>query len=151
VLVYRIARSIFPTLDGEGARIVGGRWNSVGLPMVYTSATASLAALELLVHVSRSTTPTDLELATVEIPDDLTITSVDARQLPVDWSTLEQVPACRHVGDTWLVGAEASVLRVPAAPIVSEFNYLINPRHTAAVRIRVIDRRPFAFDARLMK
>ena len=38
-------------LDGEGARLHGGRWNSAGVRVVYTSFAKSLAALEILVHV----------------------------------------------------------------------------------------------------
>ncbi len=37
--------------SGEGARVFGGRWNSKGVPVVYTAATKSLAALEQLVHL----------------------------------------------------------------------------------------------------
>jgi len=36
--------------SGEGARIFEGRWNSVGVRMVYCSEHISLAALEILVH-----------------------------------------------------------------------------------------------------
>jgi RES domain-containing protein len=36
---------------GEGARLFGGRWNSKGIPVVYTSASPSLATLEMLVHL----------------------------------------------------------------------------------------------------
>ena len=37
--------------DGEGARLYGGRWNSVGVAMVYASQHKSLAALEVRVHI----------------------------------------------------------------------------------------------------
>ena len=38
--------------SGEGAARFGGRWNSRGVAVVYTSATRSLAALETLVHLN---------------------------------------------------------------------------------------------------
>ena len=47
---YRIVREKFAAtaFTGEGAALTGGRWNSPGTHVVYTSATASLAALETL-------------------------------------------------------------------------------------------------------
>lgn len=50
---FRIVKSRWAStaFDGEGARLHGGRWNSVGTRMVYTSASRSLAALEILVHL----------------------------------------------------------------------------------------------------
>ena len=38
--------------DGEGAWRFGGRWNSPGIRIVYTSGTKALAALESLVHLN---------------------------------------------------------------------------------------------------
>ena len=46
------AKHAATAFDGEGARLFGGRWNSPGTRMIYTSATLSLAALESLVHLS---------------------------------------------------------------------------------------------------
>jgi RES domain-containing protein len=36
-------------ISGRGAEITGGRWNRVGVPLVYASLTIELAALEYLV------------------------------------------------------------------------------------------------------
>jgi RES domain-containing protein len=44
----RRARTAF---SGIGARKYGGRWNSPGVAMVYTAGSASLAILEMLVHL----------------------------------------------------------------------------------------------------
>ena len=37
--------------SGEGARRYGGRWNSKGHAVVYTSGSISLAILEILAHI----------------------------------------------------------------------------------------------------
>lgn len=52
-VVWRIVREKYAAtaFDGEGAYRYGGRWNSQGRRVVYTSATLSLAALEMLVHL----------------------------------------------------------------------------------------------------
>ena len=51
---FRIVREAYAAtaFTGEGAALMGGRWNSPGARVVYTSATASLAALETLVHLN---------------------------------------------------------------------------------------------------
>ena len=36
---------------GEGARLYGGRWNSPGKAVIYTSEHQATAVLEILVHV----------------------------------------------------------------------------------------------------
>ena len=50
--IYRVCRDIHARLDGEGAKLVGGRWNSPGRSVVYMAETVSLAVLENLVHMS---------------------------------------------------------------------------------------------------
>ncbi|MDB6015650.1 MAG: hypothetical protein JWR19_139, partial [Pedosphaera sp.] len=51
---WRIVRAkLAPTaFSGEGAALFGGRWNSRGVRLVYTSSTKSLAALETLLHLN---------------------------------------------------------------------------------------------------
>ena len=46
------AKHLPTAFSGEGAAKTGGRWNSRGVAVVYTSATRSLAALETLVHLN---------------------------------------------------------------------------------------------------
>ncbi len=58
VTVHRVCRRIYASLDGEGARGVGGRWNSPGRPFVYMAQSVALAVLENLVHMSRPDYPT---------------------------------------------------------------------------------------------
>jgi len=71
VILYRLCKAAHVALDGEGARLWGGRWNSAGRPMVYAAATPSLAVLEVLVHLDlpAELLPDDLRLLTIEVPD----------------------------------------------------------------------------------
>jgi RES domain-containing protein len=48
MLAFRLCRSAYPAYNGEGARRVGGRWNSKGVRVLYMSENRSLAALESL-------------------------------------------------------------------------------------------------------
>jgi RES domain-containing protein len=149
VLIYRLSRSKHPALDGEGARLYGGRWNSAGRPVVYASATVSLAALERLVHLSLKTLPPDLVAYGIDVPDDLAVPTIVVA-LPADWRT-PGCAACRDAGDTWLVAGTSAVLRAPSAVVAGEFNFLVNPLHPDITRLAIRSTESFAFDARLLR
>ena len=149
MVVWRLARLAHAKLDGEGARLAGGRWNTRGRAAVYTSSRLSLAALELLVHTDVPLVPPDLVAFEIEIPDELDIESVDTADLPKDWR-LPGHPSCRAIGDTWLAEERTAVLRVPSAVVPEEWNYIINPAHRASKSIQIASRRRFAFVSRLL-
>jgi RES domain-containing protein len=151
VLVYRICRREFRALDGKGALLYGGRWNSPGHAVVYTSSTLALAALEYLVHIEAEDAPSDLVALTIELPTDAPIEELDAAVLPAGWEKVPEPPACRAVGDHWVERGETLALRVPAAPVPEETNLLINPLHRDARRVRLVGERPFSFDPRLRR
>lgn len=67
MLVWRIAREIHcdTTLEGSGGLLVAGRWHRRGQPILYTSSSASLAALGVLVHVEPLQAPDDLRVPSV--------------------------------------------------------------------------------------
>jgi len=44
--VFRIHNRRYDSLDGFGAAMVGGRWNPVGLPVIYASLGYEGALLE---------------------------------------------------------------------------------------------------------
>ena len=149
--LYRICRAAHRTLDGEGARLWGGRWNSLGLPVVYASTSLALAALEYLVHVSVEDVPADLVALTIELPDAAESETVNVAELPAGWERTPEPQVCKDVGDAWLDAGRTMALRVPAAPVPEEANVLLNPRHPAAGDVRVVAERPFFFDPRLLE
>lgn len=149
-LVYRIARAVHPILDGEGARLYGGRWNSPGMPMVYTAGSMALAVLELLVHTDPDLLPTDLTAYTIEVPNGIAIDRVDRRRLPRRWREHPAPRAGARFGDAWAAGCASAVLALPSTIVPESDNYLINPRHPDAGGIRVVRKRRFTFDPRLL-
>jgi RES domain-containing protein len=149
VRVFRLCRAPFRALDGEGARLYGGRWNAPGRPVVYTAGTLALAALEYLVHVDPDAVPGDLVALTIDVPDDAPLEALDAAALPGDWARASEHPACRERGEAWLRAGRALALRVPSALVPEETNVLLNPGHPDAGRVRVVAERAFAFDPRL--
>lgn len=176
--VWRIARSVYNPLDGEGARLYGGRWNPSGIPVAYTAGPLSLAVLELLVHLDPEDLPEGLTAFVVDVPDALLIETVSASDLPAGWSQEATSRACQEIGRRWALSRSSPVLRVPTAvlpltvrstvhsedpqgkppsqepltdaePYLMEYNYLINPLHTDAGQIHVVGTAPFQFDPRL--
>ena len=117
-------------LDGEGARLYGGRWNSPGRPVVYTSTTLSLAALEYLIHVDAADAPSDLVALTVEVPDEVDVERVEAAGLPAGWEQAPEPQACKDIGDAWLVAGRAY-----ADTLGQGFILVVDARTGAVVRM----------------
>lgn len=147
---WRLCRAPFRALDGEGARLYGGRWNSPGRPVVYAAATLALAALEYLAHVDPEDAPGDLLALGLALPADAPVRTLDAAALPDDWR-LPGAAACVAAGDAWLAAGDALALRVPSAVVPEETNLLLDPRHPAMARVREVVVRPFAYDPRLLR
>jgi len=140
-------RHLATAWDGEGAKRAGGRWNSVGVRVVYTSATLSLALVETLVHL-----PSGILPAYSAIPCDIHesfVESLDPRDLPPVWKDYPPPRAIQAIGDTWVADARSAALRVPSVIVPSEFNYVLNPAHPDFARIEIGKPLPFPFDARL--
>jgi RES domain-containing protein len=149
-LVWRLTRAPFRALDGEGAHVAGGRWNSEGRSVVYTSSTLALAALEYLVHVDPTEVPNDLMALGIELPPRISTTRVRVEELPPDWSRVPDHPACLGAGNAWADDVRTVALHVPSALVPEEENVLLNPRHPDAAKLKVVRERRFAFDPRLL-
>lgn len=152
ITAWRIvkARHAANAFDGEGARVEGGRWNSPGTPLVYTSQSAALAALELLVHLGRGS----ILAAYVLIPcafEDAVVSRLDRKLLPKNWRSYPAPPELQLIGDEWVKGGTSAVLEVPSAVIETDSNYLLHPRHPDFRAIRVMEPQPFEFDLRVLK
>ena len=75
--VWRIASAAHAAFDGEGARRYGSRWSRKGLPVVFASATLSLAALEAFVHTDPDLQPLDLVAIAIDIDAGIAIDTVE--------------------------------------------------------------------------
>lgn len=152
VKVWRLTKTRLAAraFDGEGARLYGGRWNSVGIPMVYTAESVALAALEVLVHLRAPSILPAYSLISAEVPDGL-VQEVEPGALPPDWNADPVPPSVQAVGDAWASGSSTLALRVPSALAPESWNVLLNPRHPEFRRVRVGTAHPFRFDARLVK
>jgi RES domain-containing protein len=152
VQLYRISKARYArsAFSGEGARLYAGRWNHAGVPMVYTSTSLALAALELFVHLDPSQAPDDLVSIAATLPPNIKTETVDLPALPSDWRRIDH-GAPRDLGTEWAKAKRSLALRVPSAVIVDEWNVLLNPAHSAFARVTVTDPRPFRYDQRMFR
>jgi RES domain-containing protein len=147
VICYRLSGSRYPSNSGDGAAIAGGRWNPIGVPVVYASATPSLAVLEVLVHFA--VLPRKHVLTPIEVPSDVRIESVRAADLPKGWNSPIPRRATQDLGRKWAAELRSAILAAPSSIISTEVNYVINPFHHDFSRIKFLRSTPFRFDPRL--
>jgi len=152
MIVFRLSKQAhINDLSGYGAEKAGGRWNSKGIPVLYTSASRALAVVEIAVHVPFGIVPVNYYLAAIELPDDAAILKLKPADLPLNWSKNPFVKATQSVGDGFIRANNYLILQVPSAVVVGDHNYLINPRHPDFKKVKVKSTEPFVFDVRLFK
>jgi len=145
ILKEKYAETAF---SGEGAFETGGRWNSRGTPVVYTSGSQSLAVLETLVHLNP---PVPFSYVAFRIRfDPARVEEIPRKDLPIDWRTEPPPSSTQAIGDTWVREGRSAVLALPSVIIPEELNYLLNPGHTDFKRLSIAKPEPFVFDPRLL-
>jgi RES domain-containing protein len=153
--VFRIEREKFlhSTLEGLGAALSsGGRWNSMNTRMVYTAGSRALAILEIAVHLDFSEDlPDDRYMVEIFIPDDVPVHTLDAVDLRIGWDAKPPQPLTQLLGDKFVRERSAAVFKVPSAIVPEEHNYLINPMHPDASKIKVVGTSPLVLDGRLRR
>ena len=146
-LIWRLVRPHYaPGLDGEGARLAGGRWNSAGRPAVYAASTLSLAVLEAFVHLPRSQRAPDalpsMRMICLSLPSAAVLTVEDETE-PRDMART------RAFGDRWLEEQRSLALEVPSVVVPVDRNVVLNPRHPDMKKVALVSDREFRFDPRL--
>jgi RES domain-containing protein len=135
---WRICRRPFADLSGEGAQLVGGRWNRRGTAVVYLAEHPALAVLEVLVH---------LDLPPELLPEDYMLLRAELPFRAED-PDLTQAYNPETVGNAWLRTGEHPLLRVPSVLVPRSYNLLLNPAHRTAPRAKILAVEPFVFDPR---
>lgn len=152
IRIWRIVKEKFKhdAFTGEGAAKFGGRWNSIGVPVVYTSESLSLATLEILAGGFPLTLISGYCRFAVEIDASL-IETFPKKKLPPEWSSFPASEQCRRIGDTWVREKRSVALKVPSAVVAEEYNYLINPLHPDFGKIIIGKSEKLSVDRRLFK
>jgi len=152
MIVYRIAKSLPRAQDisGMGAFKNGGRWNSKGTYMLYTSVNSSLAYLENLAHFDESNFPPNLYIAEIEVADDTLIYTLPDGKYPVRWQQQDNLEN-KIIGDRWMAKKQFLAYKVSSAINPSEFNFLLNPLYPGyhdKLTVNAVE--PIIVDARLI-
>ena len=150
MIVYRLSKSKYASdLSGKGAEKIGGRWNSKGIALVYTSESRALCTTEIAVHTPLGNLPIGYELITIEIPDEIQIKEVAIADLPFEWKLIPHSPASKKTGDSFVAEGKFLVLKVPSVVVPGDYNYLLNPSHPEFYKVKIKSIEPFNFDERL--
>ena len=148
--LWRVSNYI--TLDGEGSRRAPARWHSGGEPIVYMATATGNALLEVLVHlqVEDDDIPRVFTLLRITAPDDLDIPLLHTPKSHQDEAWKDDLALTRSLGDAWLRSRRSALARVPSAILPATHNYLLNPLHPDASRLRIAESMLARFDRRLV-
>jgi len=116
--------------------------------LAYTSEHLSLAMIEYYVHIDPGDAPSDLVVASADIPDGVSRTKVVLSRLPSNWRQSPAPLTLAAVGEPFATGRKSAILIVPSVLAPSESNWLINPSHPEFAQIRVNPAEDFHYDAR---
>jgi RES domain-containing protein len=94
--------------------------------------------------------PRDYQLLEIELPNDVaveTILAADAERISSAWQDDPHVT--RGLLVPWFDAARTAVVAVPSAIMPFSSNYVINPLHSDAGRIKVVQAARYPYDQRL--
>ena len=138
----------FNSLSGEGGLKYSARWHAAGHRVVYLAESPAGALIEHLVHLelNEKSWPAFYDLMQISAPDGM---EVETLSLPAgdDWKRLTSVT--RGLGDEWLRSKRTALARVPSAIMPTTWNFLLNPDHSEAAKIRIVDIARAEYDPRL--
>jgi RES domain-containing protein len=147
---WRIADGRFDVFSPVGASLVGGRWNSPGLGVIYASRSYAGAMLECLAHAGIGRVPKTHVAIEIAIAAAVSVEQQGECSLPVGWDHAD-LHVARAFGDAWIRERRTAVLVVPSVVARREVNVLLNPRHADFKKIVAGSPEPVVWDARLFR
>ena len=148
MIIYRLCNEEYKDdISGTGAKLAGGRWNSIGVPVLYTSEHISLAVLEILVNTNTNLIPLSYYLFKIDIPDAVPLLAITKEKLKKDWK--DDIGYTQWMGTEFCKAGKALFLKVPSAVIDEECNFIFNPLHKDFKKLKVVSAKKFHFDKRL--
>lgn len=147
--VFRISKTKYANdLSGFGAEKFGGRWNSKGNAVLYTSSSRALALTEILVHIPVHFLQNDFSVIHLELPKSALVKEFKLSDLPSNWKQIPASQSTQIIGDYFIEENNFLALKVPSVVVEQEFNYLINPHHKDFKKVKIKSIEAFSFDER---
>lgn len=104
--------------------------------------------LELLTKITPPTFGVRMAVE-IELPDDATIEDASSTVLANLLRGSQE--DLRELGSSWALATRSLALAVPSAVMPLSLNYLLNPRHPQAKRLRIVRQVPISLDERLLQ
>jgi RES domain-containing protein len=146
MIVFRcsLEAHLASTLAGEGAMRYGGRWNSKGVPAIYTAESRILAVLELVIRQPIDKICAEYRILPIEVPD-----KVMEPKIPHRWKHDESIT--RKIGDSLLKDTGTLVVKIPSALLANSYNFIINPRSNQITKVKLLQPEQILMDNRLLE
>jgi len=138
--LYRLCRQRYAELSGLGAKKTGGRWNRKGIAALYTAENASLAVVEVLVHLDKTEIPVDYVLLEISVPDTAVLTLQDGSS--------ECLEALYQQGHHALE-PDGIGFSVPSVVVPNDRVIVLYPEAPKSSSLAITRVMPFTFDRRL--
>ena len=152
MLIYRFGlKKFMGDLSSQGAKLYGGRWNSVGNSMLYTSYIPSLAMLEFGCNASGITKTIQTSLLTLKLDSKVKIEIITLNDLPANWQQVPSPDSLKVIGNNWLKSNKTLALKVPSAIMPLECNLLINSLHKDFFKLEIENFVDMNIDNRILK
>jgi len=150
--LWRISRHT--DLAGLGGERADGRWHRAapGKRIVYLAEHPALSLIEALVPLKGNPAlfSSRCTLACIEVDEAI---FAAARLLAEESGINLALPesTTQQLGDAWLSEGATALARVPSFPSPLSTNYLLNPKHPDADRLRVTAAHEIEYDPRLLQ
>lgn len=147
--LYRICKNLYEPSDPTGASQIPGRWHSYGKKVLYFSSSLALCVLELKANsVSFETIRKEFHYVNIEIdPNIKLIEEVPNSFYTKKWNSNRQLT--QNLGDEWYSSSNFLFLKVHSAVLRSEFNYIVNTKHSDFQNIKFPLPKNIPLDSRL--
>lgn len=148
--VWRLCHEEYTDLSGIGASLYGGRWNSPGHAVVYTTSSLALAFVEIIPSLRKNVIPKSYVSLYINIDDAVSQKEIKRDDFPLDWKEEKTRNWFIETGDQWLKERKELLLIVPSVIIPEEKNILINPHHPEMTKVETETVKPFTVGPRFI-